>query len=122
MLKKLSLLICIILLFLPAVLAENAATVVIEGVAYDASLASLDLTKVKITDMDALEDALSQMPNLTFVDMSYCGVSNEKMAQLRSRWADKGVKIVWTLKFDSYTLRTDATASVSYTHLRAHET
>lgn len=109
MLKKLLLVVCILCL-VPILALGEGATVKIAGKEYDASLEKLDLTKVKITDVAALEEALAKMPNLTYVDMSFCGIKNEEMAQLRARWAEKGVKIVWTLKFDSYTLRTDATA------------
>lgn len=107
--KKVLLLIVVLMLCLPFALGEEK-TVLIEGKAYDALLEELDLSNVKITDMEALETALAHMPNLKYVDMSYCGISNEKMAELREYWKKEGVKIVWTLKFGPFTCRTDATA------------
>ena len=87
-----------------------AEQVTIAGAAYDKNVSRLDLTHVKIEDVQALEAALCDMPNLTEVDLSYCGLKNQTLADLRERMAERGVKVVWTLKFDSYTLRTDATA------------
>ena len=107
--KKLLLMILALMLFLPCALGEGS-TVTIEGTAYDASLETLDLSNVKITDKAALEMALANMPNLKYVDMSFCGIGNEEMAQMRDYWKNEGVKIVWTLKFGPFTCRTDATA------------
>ena len=102
-----ALLMLAVLLFAAAACAD---TVTIEGKEYDAAADTLDLSRVIVTDPDALEATLSAMPNLTYVDLSYCGLSNETLALLRTRMAEKGVKIVWTLRFDAYTVRTDATA------------
>lgn len=115
--KNIALLICLLMLLCPAlpVFAEGTPTVTIEKKQYDATLEQLDLTKVKITSLSALEEAMAQMPNLTYIEFgteSQSGLSNETLADLRTRWAEKGVKVVWTLKFPraNYTCRTDATA------------
>lgn len=107
--KKLLLLIAVLLLCLPMALgAEN--TVVIEKKTYDASLEELNLKNVKIKDIEALEKALANMPNLKYVDMSYCGLKYEKLAELREKWKQEGVKIVWTVTMGPHTCKTDATA------------
>ena len=101
-----ALLILIILLLSTA----QADTVTIAGREYDASLETLDLSKVTIPDVNKLEEALCAMPNLTYVDLSFTGLSYEVLAALRERMAERNVKIVWTIRFDKYTVRTDATA------------
>jgi hypothetical protein len=114
--KLLALLLCLMLLpAFPAFCEDAGAMVTIEKKEYDASLSELDLTKVKVTDLSALEAALVQMPNLTYVEFgaqSQSGLDNATMADLRTRWAEKGVKVVWTIKLPrtSYTLKSDATA------------
>lgn len=115
--KTLALLLCLMMTLCPAlpVFAEGAAMVTIEKTQYDASLERLDLTKVKITSLPALEEAMAQMPNLNYIEFgtqNQSGLDNETLADLRTRWAEKGVKVVWTLKFPraDYTCRTDATA------------
>lgn len=104
---------CAALLFLLLLtglaLAENDQ-VIIAGSAYDAGLETLDLSRVVLSDEKALEEALCAMPNLKWVDLSFCGLKNQTLADLRARMAERGVTVVWTLKFDAYTLRTDATA------------
>lgn len=115
--KTLALLLCLMMTLCPVlpVFAEGAAMVTIEKTQYDASLERLDLTKVKITSLPALEEAMAQMPNLNYIEFgtqNQSGLDNETLADLRTRWAEKGVKVVWTLKFPraDYTCRTDATA------------
>ena len=115
--KTLALLLCLMMLLCPAlpVFAEGTAMVTIEKKQYDASLERLELSKIKITSLPALEEAMAQMPNLQYIEFgtqSQSGLDNETLADLRTRWAEKGVKVVWTLKFPraEYTCRTDATA------------
>lgn len=55
------------------------------------------------------------MPNLTYIEFgtqNQSGLENETLADLRARWAEKGVKVVWTIKLPrtDYTCRSDATA------------
>ena len=46
------------------------------------------------------------MKNLTYLDMDFCGVSNEDMAVIRDAYPN--VKVVWRVWFgDNYTARTD---------------
>ena len=101
--KTLAMLLCLMLLLCPAlpVFAEGAAMVTIEKTQYDASLERLELMRVKITSLPALEEAMAQMPNLTYIEFgtqNQSGLDNETLADLRTRWAEKGVKVVWTIK------------------------
>lgn len=75
--KKLAMLLCLMLLLCPAlpVFAEGAAMVTIEKTQYDASLERLELTRVKITSLPALEKAMAQMPNLTYIEF---GTQNQR--------------------------------------------
>jgi len=88
----------------------RSETVEIAGQTYAADLRRMDLTRVRVDDAAALEAALCAMPRLEWVDLSCCGLDNETLAALRQRMAQRGVQVVWTLRFGKYTLRTDATA------------
>ncbi|MBR1607778.1 MAG: hypothetical protein IJ664_08695 [Clostridia bacterium] len=83
--------------------------VAIEGVYYDRGAETLDLTGVRITRADLLKQALCSMPNLTYVDLTDCGLSDELLGEFRELMAPWGVKIVWTLRLgkSGYSLRTD---------------
>ena len=99
-----------LLLLLSLACAARAETVTIAGREYDAALEALDLSRVTISDVDALEEALCAMPNLTWVDLSFCRLRYATLAELRDRMAARGVKVVWTVRFGDFTVRTDATA------------
>jgi hypothetical protein len=73
------------------------------------STETLDLTKIKITDIDELRRVLSWLPKLTHTEMVDCGIDNETMAALRDEFPEKG--IVWEISLGFWgKLRTDATA------------
>ncbi len=108
--KKMLFLLLACLLLLSVLPAHAEVTVEIEGQLFPADAQELDLSKIKITDQERLESTLLQMEQLTKVDLSYCGLSNEALSDMRARFAERGVKIVWTLRFGRWTLRTDATA------------
>ncbi len=79
----------------------------LQGIALEESTQELDLTGVPLT-VEEFEAVLPYLPNLTYVDMTDCGISNEDMDALRSR--HEAIKIVWTVNLGSwYRLRTDAT-------------
>ncbi len=108
---KKALLILLACLLLSGVIPVHAENMVeIEGSLYPASAQELDLSGIKISDPARLEQALMQMEQLTWIDMSYCGLSNETLAALRERLAARNVTLVWTMRFGRWTLRTDATA------------
>ena len=60
---------------------------------------TLDLTKQSVT-VEQIEELIPYLPNLTYVDMSYCGISNEDMDALNRR--HENVKIVWTVELGPY--------------------
>lgn len=68
-------------------------------------VAEIDLSYVKLNDVSEIEDLLYCFPNLTWVDMSHCGISNEEMDALNNRYAD--IRFVWTVRVGSLNVRTD---------------
>jgi Leucine-rich repeat (LRR) protein len=73
------------------------------------STETLDLTNVRITDVDELRRVLSWLPALRHTEMVGCGLDNETMAALRDEFPEKG--IVWEISLGYWgRLRTDATA------------
>lgn len=67
----------------------------------------LDLSGILMEDTLAVENALPYLPELTWVDMSFCGIANEAMDALNKRHAD--VRFVWTITFTRGQVRTDIT-------------
>ena len=77
------------------------------GVTADEFTETLDLTGIPLT-AERMEEALPYLPNVTFIDMTDCGISNEEMDALNRR--HENVKIVWTVDIGPhFRLRTDAT-------------
>lgn len=76
-------------------------------VTLDENTTVLDLTGVPMT-VPEVHRLIACLPNLTYLDLSYSGISNEDMAVLRDSYED--VKIVWTVSIGPYLrLKTDAT-------------
>lgn len=69
----------------------------------------MDLNHISIDDEGALVGQVTEcMKNLEYLDMDFCGVSNEAMAALRDMLPY--TKVVWRVWFgDNYTARTDVT-------------
>jgi hypothetical protein len=68
-------------------------------------ISSLTGIPMTVEEMDAV---LPYLLNLTYVDMTDCGISNEEMEALNNRYED--IKIVWTVILGkNYRMRTDAT-------------
>ena len=67
----------------------------------------MDLNHITMTDEGELvRSVVPCMKNLTYLDMDFCGVSNESMAVIRDENPD--VKVVWRVWFgDNYSVRTD---------------
>lgn len=67
----------------------------------------MDLNHISIEDGGALVlSVASCMPELRYLDMDSCGVSNEEMAFIRDSLPD--TKVVWRVWFgDAYSVRTD---------------
>ena len=77
------------------------------GIPVNEKTETLDLTGIPVTvaEMDAV---LPYLLNLTYVDMTDCGISNEEMDALNRRY--ENIKIVWTVKLAGwYRVRTDIT-------------
>ena len=76
------------------------------GKTFSSTDTSMDLNHVKMKDGAAVREAISCMPELRYLDMDSCGVSNEDMAALRDDFPD--VKVVWRVWFGrNYSVRTD---------------
>ena len=68
---------------------------------------TLDLNHIRIDDNGELvKQLIPCMPNLQFVDMDFCNVDNEHMAEIRDAFPD--IKVVWRVWFGGdYSVRTD---------------
>ena len=82
--------------------------VTLNGKQLDSFTEELDLTKAQIADGAAFSDALGYFPKLKRLEMHYCSLSNEELAAIRDRYP--ATKVVWTVKFNKWKLRTDAVA------------
>lgn len=76
------------------------------GKSYTTDPVEADLTGARIKDMETLKTVLSLFNPGTVVDMSDCSLSNEELALLRDEFPS--VKLVWTVRFRRWSLRTDA--------------
>lgn len=67
----------------------------------------LDLSYIAVSDEgEQVRQAMAFMPNLSYLDMDSCGVSNESMASIRDQYPE--VKVVWRVWFgQNYSVRTD---------------
>ena len=67
----------------------------------------LDLNHIRIEDQGALVKAVTAcMPELRYLDMDFCGVDDEYMAEIRDSLPD--AEVVWRVWFGTgYTVRTD---------------
>ncbi len=78
-----------------------------KGLSLNEFTETLDLTGIPMT-VSEMEKLMAHLPNLTYADMTDCGISNEEMEDMNLRHED--VKIVWTVKLGRwFRLRTDAT-------------
>ena len=73
----------------------------------DLSSSTISLFHIPVEDnAERIDLVMSCMPQLTYVDMDSCGVSNERMEELHLKYPD--VKIVWRVWFgEAYSVRTD---------------
>ena len=82
--------------------------VTLNGVALDSFTEELDLSRAQIQDYDAFSDAIAYFPRLNRLEMHFCSLSNEELAAIRDRYPN--TKVIWTVKFNKWKLRTDAVA------------
>lgn len=68
---------------------------------------SLDFNHTTVGDEgEGIREVLPLMRNCTYLDMDYCGVSNEAMARIRDE--NPNVDVVWRIWFgENYSVRTD---------------
>ena len=77
------------------------------GKPYDLAAESIDLSHVPVDDEgEAVRAALHCMKNCKTLDMDSCGVSDDKMAQIREEFPE--VEVIWRIWFGQlYSVRTD---------------
>lgn len=77
------------------------------GIPVDEFTETLDLTGIPMT-VEEMDAVLPYLLNLTYVDMTDCGISNEDMDDLNRRY--ENIKIVWTVDIGKWLrVRTDDT-------------
>ena len=83
-------------------------TTEVYGVTVSSLDRELDLSDIQVRDGGAaLDGVLPYLPRLEKVDMSRCGLSNERLDALNRRF--ETVRIVWTIYFSAFWVRTDDT-------------
>jgi len=60
-----------------------------------------------MADTLALEAAIPYLPNLKTVVLCGCGLSNEALLALRTRW--EGIQFIWNVEIGEHSFRTDVT-------------
>jgi len=91
--------------FMPGVTFKYAFT--LYGQSCDLSNLTINLSHIPVDDNGAaVKKVMEYMPQLTYLDMDSCGVSNEDMEAIRLAYPN--VKVVWRIWFgDAYSVRTD---------------
>nr|MCR5215693.1 hypothetical protein [Lachnospiraceae bacterium] len=67
-----------------------------------------NISGIPITDFKAFKKDLKQLPNLLYLDMCDCGLSNEQMEELQTEFPN--IKFAWRVHMGTWSLRTDALA------------
>lgn len=67
-----------------------------------------NISGIKITDLEDFKGQLKKLPELLYIDMCDCGLSNEQMEELMEEFPD--IKFVWRVHMGTWSLRTDALA------------
>ena len=67
-----------------------------------------------LDDPDRLGRALLRIPGLKKVDLSGCPMTDAQLADLRSRMADHGIEVVWTLYLPRSSLNPRITRSLKW--------
>jgi len=79
------------------------------GTTYAHDITELDFSNVQLESLEELEAALAYLPELEMVNLSWCGIDSETLAEYRERQKDH-YKVVWTVQLGwGIELRTDAT-------------
>ena len=77
----------------------------VAGKTFPTDTTEIDLTNCPTT-VEEVEALLPYFPNLTWMDMSWCGIADEDMDAFNRRYPD--IKILWSMQIGLVTLRTDA--------------
>ena len=77
------------------------------GRTFSAGDEQMDLSGAEVEDLEEVEAAAALMPKLKKVLMCDCGVPDAEMDALDQKYED--IRFVWTVHFNIYSLRTDAT-------------
>lgn len=93
---------------LPDVQLELVHSVSVFGQTVLSSISELDASEYPFTTPEEVMPMIEELPRLTKIDLSDCGLTNQQMEVLVSAYPD--IKIVWTVQMGTHTLRTDATA------------
>lgn len=80
----------------------------VAGRGIDPAAETADLGGAVVKDLNEVRAAIELLPQLKYLDMSDCGISNEEMAAFRDEY--ENVKIVWRLYMGKWSLMTDAVA------------
>ena len=78
------------------------------GHQFDSYIDSLDFSGAKIADPEAFTDSLAFFPKLRLLTMHDCSLTNEQLGSIRELYPD--TKVVWTVHFKKWKVRTDAVA------------
>ena len=70
----------------------------------------LDLSDIPMTDVSAVERALTYLPDTNKIVMCNCGISNEEMDALSKAHPD--IRFIWTVDVGPFRLRTDITGFI----------
>ena len=92
----------------PAGEAKPPETFELFGSTIERSQESLEFRRAKIGDegLGQIRDALDSMPNVSYLKLDDCGVSDEAMAALRDEYEGR-VKVVWRVHFGFFSDLTD---------------
>ena len=84
------------------------------GVPLDDSAESLDFTGIR-TSVEEIEALIPYLPNLTRLDLSDCGISNEVLDALNKKY--ESIKIVWAVYLSGwFRVKTDITTFMPVKH------
>ncbi len=75
---------------------------------YDSHIEDLDLSYIKITDLEDFKNRLSLLTRLKTLDMSECNLTNEQLGNLREEFPT--VTIDWVIHLSKWKFRTDVTS------------
>lgn len=78
------------------------------GAVYPYDTESIDISGTQVDNLEYLIGQLGKLDRLTYIDMCDCGLSNEQMEDLMSRFPN--IKFVWKVTLGLWTIRTDCVA------------